>query len=111
MKTFTAIHVAISLAAILSGFVVLFGMLTAQRLAGQLFRLTTRNTRKENIMSGTLDSTVKTIVLVHGGFVDGSGFQQKNENDGELPKSERGGSSQEVMSGPQGLLSRIQMIP
>ena len=26
-------------------------------------------------MSGTLDSTVKTIVLVHGGFVDGSGWE------------------------------------
>src|SRR5258705_8066581 len=34
-----------------------------------------KNQRKENIMSGTSDSTVKTIVLVHGGFVDGSGWE------------------------------------
>src|SRR6266480_3814387 len=36
---------------------------------------TTKTQRKEDIMSGTLDSTVKTIVLVHGGFVDGSGWE------------------------------------
>jgi pimeloyl-ACP methyl ester carboxylesterase len=35
-----------------------------------------QTTRKENIMSGTSDSTVKTIVLVHGGFVDGSGWEE-----------------------------------
>src|SRR5206468_106071 len=34
-----------------------------------------KNTRKENIMAGKPDSTVKTIVLVHGGFVDGSGWE------------------------------------
>jgi len=34
MKTFTAIHVAISLIAIFSGFVVLFGMLTRRRFDG-----------------------------------------------------------------------------
>src|SRR5260370_259840 len=34
MKALTLIHVAISLAGILSGFVVLYGMLTAQRLPG-----------------------------------------------------------------------------
>jgi len=27
-------------------------------------------------MAGTLDSTAKTIVLVHGGFVDGSGWEE-----------------------------------
>ena len=27
-------------------------------------------------MAGTPDSTVKTIVLVHGGFVDGSGWEE-----------------------------------
>jgi hypothetical protein len=26
-------------------------------------------------MNGSVDSTVKTIVLVHGGFVDGSGWE------------------------------------
>ena len=43
MKTFTLIHVAISLAGILSGFVVLYGMLTAQRLPGwtKVFLITT----------------------------------------------------------------------
>src|SRR5258705_9513363 len=33
-----------------------------------------KNHRKENIMAATPNSTVKTIVLVHGGFVDGSGW-------------------------------------
>jgi len=43
MTTFTLIHVAISLVGILSGFVVLFGMLTAQRFDGwtKLFLATT----------------------------------------------------------------------
>jgi hypothetical protein len=43
MKTFTLIHVIISLAGILSGFVVLFGMLTAQRFDAwtKLFLATT----------------------------------------------------------------------
>ena len=43
MKALTLIHVAISLAGILSGFVVLYGMLTAQRLPGwtKLFLITT----------------------------------------------------------------------
>src|SRR5437867_2377538 len=27
-------------------------------------------------MNGKLDSTIKTIVLVHGGFVDGSGWEE-----------------------------------
>jgi len=31
--------------------------------------------RKENNMAGIPDSTLKTIVLVHGGFVDGSGWE------------------------------------
>jgi len=31
--------------------------------------------RKEIIMAGIPDSTTKTIVLVHGGFVDGSGWE------------------------------------
>jgi len=35
-----------------------------------------QNTRKEVVMTGTSDSTVKTIVLVHGGFVDGSGWEE-----------------------------------
>src|SRR5258705_5245982 len=34
-----------------------------------------KNHRKENVMAATPDSTVKTIVLVHGGFVDGSGWE------------------------------------
>src|SRR4030095_11616682 len=32
--------------------------------------------RKEFGMAGVTDSTVKTIVLVHGGFVDGSGWEE-----------------------------------
>src|SRR5258708_1143049 len=31
--------------------------------------------RKETSMAGIADSTAKTIVLVHGGFVDGSGWE------------------------------------
>src|SRR5439155_2363123 len=31
---------------------------------------------KGNIMNGKPDSTIKTIVLVHGGFVDGSGWEE-----------------------------------
>ena len=31
---------------------------------------------KETIMNDSVDSTVKTIVLVHGGFVDGSGWEE-----------------------------------
>jgi hypothetical protein len=27
-------------------------------------------------MNGSVDSTVNTIVLVHGGFVDGSGWEE-----------------------------------
>jgi hypothetical protein len=53
-------------------------------------RLTNKNIRKENIMTAMPESVVKTIVLVHGGFVDGSGW-------GDI--------------GPQGLLSIIQLIP
>ena len=43
MKTFTLVHVVISLVGILSGFIVLFGMLTAKRLNGwtALFLATT----------------------------------------------------------------------
>src|SRR6266481_4397886 len=43
MKALTLIHVAISLAGILSGFVVSYGMLTAQRLPGwtKVFLITT----------------------------------------------------------------------
>ncbi len=46
MNAFTLIHVAISLAGILSGFVVLFGLLTAKRLDGwtALFLATTAAT-------------------------------------------------------------------
>jgi pimeloyl-ACP methyl ester carboxylesterase len=36
---------------------------------------TNNKTEKGNIMSGQSGSTVKTIVLVHGGFVDGSGWE------------------------------------
>jgi pimeloyl-ACP methyl ester carboxylesterase len=36
---------------------------------------TTKTKRKEIVMAATSDSTVKTIVLVHGGFVDGSGWE------------------------------------
>ena len=31
-------------------------------------------------MAGIPDSTVKTIVLVHGGFVDGSGWKEVYKN-------------------------------
>jgi len=33
-------------------------------------------TEKENIMNGTRESSVKEVVLVHGGFVDGSGWEE-----------------------------------
>ena len=33
-------------------------------------------TEKENIMNGTHESSVKEVVLVHGGFVDGSGWEE-----------------------------------
>jgi len=36
---------------------------------------TNNETEKGNIMNGTSDSTVRTVVLVHGGFVDGSGWE------------------------------------
>src|SRR5436309_11629301 len=32
--------------------------------------------RKEIIMAGAADSPVKAVVLVHGGFVDGSGWEE-----------------------------------
>jgi pimeloyl-ACP methyl ester carboxylesterase len=32
--------------------------------------------KKEHVMTGKLDSKEKTIVLVHGGFVDGSGWEE-----------------------------------
>jgi hypothetical protein len=34
-----------------------------------------RTANKESVMSGTVASTPVSIVLVHGGFVDGSGWQ------------------------------------
>src|SRR2546425_1880552 len=37
---------------------------------------TTKKQRKEILMAGIPDSTPKTIVLVHGGFVDGSGWEE-----------------------------------
>src|SRR6266568_2763889 len=36
----------------------------------------TLNRRKEIVMAATSDSTVKAIVFVHGGFVDGSGWEE-----------------------------------
>src|SRR5258706_14657432 len=37
---------------------------------------TNNKTKKGNIMNGISESTVKTVVLVHGGFVDGSGWEE-----------------------------------
>jgi len=34
------------------------------------------NQRKEIVMPATSDSTAKAVVLVHGGFVDGSGWEE-----------------------------------
>ena len=46
-------------------------------LGVELFALAKNSTtEKGNTTNNTPESTVKTIVLVHGGFVDGSGWEE-----------------------------------
>src|SRR5437867_4085369 len=42
----------------------------------QIISVNNKKQRKKIIMTGIPESTVKTIVLVHGGFVDGSGWEE-----------------------------------